>query len=77
MDGGNSTVSIGFINDHADLDLAGRDHMDVDVLAVESFKHGGSRARVALHTGTDNADLGAVIVDGDLCLLYTSDAADD
>ena len=66
MDGGNSTVSIGFINDHADLDLAGRDHMDVDVLAVESFKHGGSRARVALHTGTDNADLGAVIVDGDL-----------
>lgn len=43
--GGNSTVSIGFINDHADLDLAGRDHMDVDVLAVESFKHGGSRAQ--------------------------------
>ena len=66
MDGGNSAVSVSFINDNADLDLAGGDHMDVDVLAVEGFKHGGSRAWVALHTGADNADLGAVIVDSDL-----------
>src|SRR5699024_424985 len=65
MDGGDGTVGLGLINDDADLDLAGRDHVDVDVLTGEGFEHGGGNARVALHAGADDADLGKALVNGD------------
>ena len=66
VDGADSLVGVGTVDDTGDLDLAGGDHLDVDVVVGQCLKHLGSHAAVALHTGTDNADLGAVIVDGDL-----------
>ena len=72
MDGGDGTVGLGLINDDADLDLAGRDHVDVDILAGKGFEHGGGNARVALHAGADDADLGKALVNGDVTAAKTA-----
>ena len=72
VDGGNGTVGVRLVDDDADLDLAGGDHVDVDVLAADGLEHAGSHARVALHACADNADLRAVLVDLDLAAAKTA-----
>ena len=66
MDGGDGLVGVLLINDDADLDLTGRDHLNVDVLVEQCLEHGGSHTGVALHASTHDGDLGAALIDGDV-----------
>ena len=59
VDRRNSLVGIVAVDDAGDLDLAGGDHLDVDVVVGQCLKHLGSNAAVALHTSTHDGDLGA------------------
>ena len=43
---------------HADLDLAGGNHLDVDRLVGERAEHGVGDAGMAAHPGADHADFG-------------------
>src|SRR5580658_1805707 len=47
---------------HADLDLAGGNHLYVDRLVRQGAEHCAGGARVAAHTNADDADLGDVRV---------------
>ena len=42
------TVGILLINDHTDLDLAGGDHLDIDLIFRQSLEHFGGHPKVAL-----------------------------
>jgi hypothetical protein len=46
-------------------DRRGRDHLDVDARRPTAREHLGGDARVGLHAGADQRDLGDVLVDGD------------
>src|SRR5271165_1353599 len=47
-------------NQHADLDLAGGDHLNVDRLVGQRAEHGVGHAGVAAHADPDHADFGDV-----------------
>ena len=66
MDGGDGLVGVGFIDDDADLDFAGGNHLDVDILVEQGLEHRGGHAGVALHTRADDGDLRAGLVNGDV-----------
>ena len=59
MDGADSLVGVCTVDDAGDLDLAGGDHLDVDIVVGQCLEHLGSNAAVALHTSTHDGDLGA------------------
>src|SRR3546814_15194371 len=50
------------VDQHADLDLAGRDRLDVDAPVRKRAEHRAGDARVALHTDADDADFGHLVV---------------
>ena len=59
MDGADSLVGILAVNDAGDFDLAGGDHLDIDVVVGQGLEHLGSHAAVALHASAHDGDLGA------------------
>ncbi len=56
----------GTIDQDADLDLAGRDHLQVDAGVGERLEHGGGDAGVGAHAQADDRDLGDLGVVSDL-----------
>ena len=65
MDGAQGRHGRGPIDQHADLDLAGRDHLDVDARRGQGLEHRGGHAGVGAHAQADDRDLGDLGVVGD------------
>ena len=51
-----------FVDDDADLDLAGGDVLDVDLRVRQGFEHALGDAGVTAHAYADDTDLGELIV---------------
>ena len=66
VDSRDSLVSVLRFDKNGGLDLAGRDHLDVDLSVIESLKHLCGNARVAFHTRADDRNLCYVIIIEDL-----------
>ena len=62
---GEPATADGAIDQHADLDLAGRDHLDVDAGRGQGLEHRGGDAGVGAHAQADDRDLGDLGVVGD------------
>ena len=69
VDGADGAVGLLAVDDAGDLDLAGGDHMDVDVVVGQRLEHTGGHAAVALHTGAHDGHLGVVVGAGHLAEL--------
>ena len=55
------TVGILNIDQYRDLDLAGRDHMDINTLIRQRLEHHRGDTRVVRHTCADRRDLRNVL----------------
>ena len=53
------------VDQHADLDLAGGDRLDVDAAVAQRAEHGAGHAGMAFHADADDADLGDLAVGDD------------
>ena len=65
MDRVDRLIRIAEFDQYRNLDLAGGDHLDVDVCFGERLEHLGRDARVGLHPRADDRDLGDVVVADD------------
>ena len=65
----------GAIDQNADLDLAGRDHLHVDIGVGESLEHHGGDAGVGAHPQADDRNLGHIGVMRDLACAPIARAA--
>ena len=71
MYGFNRLVGKLLVNQDGNGDFAGGNHADVDACLIKCTEHLGCRARMRLHTGADNGNLGNRCVAGNLCALKT------
>ena len=55
----------GAVHQHADLDLASRDHLDIDAGPGDGLEHCCGDTRVGAHSQTHDRDLGDIGVVGD------------
>ena len=62
MDSLDRLVGVLLVDENGDLDLAGADHLDVDLSVVERLEHLGGNTGVALHARADDRDLGDLVV---------------
>ena len=66
MQGAHGELHVLILNQDRGFDLAGADHLDVDVFCGQCFKHQAGHAGVRAHTDTDDRDLGDFVVRNDL-----------
>ena len=59
-------IYIGSVDDDTDLDLAGGDHLDVDVGLIHSLEHHGCDTGGGHHAGAYDADLADIGVNVDM-----------
>src|SRR5207253_10189499 len=57
------------LDHHGDLDLGGRDHLDVDALLRQGAEHLRGDAGVRAHAHADDRHLGDLLVAGDVAAL--------
>jgi len=78
VDGFHGGFALVQVDDDADLDLAGGDHVDVDAGLRERFKQHGCDAGVASHADADDGELSDLLVrDGFLEADLTLDGVED
>ena len=66
VDGLESGDALVLRHDTANLDLGGSDHLDVDLVLRQRFKHLGGDTWFTNHASADNADLGDRRIDDNL-----------